>query len=141
MNSGSVVQTHELHDNFSSFFAAVPEGIFNSFLRPFIWDGLQPFSPVVLASALENTLLFVVFVLTILWFKKPDDRASTYLIFFTSFTLILYTLSGVVTPIIGTLVRYKIPAMPFLVMACTLLWDNNKFRNKKYFKTLLKTEW
>ncbi|MFM7022221.1 MAG: hypothetical protein ACKOXB_04530 [Flavobacteriales bacterium] len=131
MNSGSVVHTMELDDNFSSFFANVPEGLFNAFFRPFLWDSL---SPVVLASALENILFITVFVLTILWFRRPSPRDAAYVFFFLSFTLILYTLSGVVTPIIGTLVRYKMPAMAFLLKACFLLWDKGKHENTKIGK-------
>ncbi|MCX6181108.1 MAG: hypothetical protein NT150_04170 [Bacteroidetes bacterium] len=131
MNSGSVVHTMELHDNFLSFFSNVPEGLFNAFFRPFIWDALHPFSPVVMASALENILFLAVFILTIIWFKKPDSKNAAYIFFFASFTLILFTLSGVVTPIIGTLVRYKMPALPFMLMMCFLLWDKSRYEKTK----------
>ncbi len=134
MNSGSVVKTMELHDNFYSFFANVPEGLFNAFFRPFPWDGLH--SPVILAAAMENILFLIIFFLTIKWFKKANPKNATYFFFFSSFTLILFTLSGVVTPIIGTLVRYKIPAIPFMLMACFLLWDKSKYENTKFFKAL-----
>jgi hypothetical protein len=134
MNSGSVVHTMELQDNFSSFFANVPEGLFNAFFRPFIWDGLH--SPVIIAAALENILFLLVFFLTIKWFKKVDAKNAAYVFFFSSFTLILFTLSGVVTPIIGTLVRYKIPALSFMLMACFLLWDKSKYENTRFFKAL-----
>lgn len=136
MNSGSVVHTMELEDTFSSFFANVPEGLFNAFFRPFIWDSFHPFSPVVLASALENILFVLIFYLTYRWFKKADTRGAAYFFFFSSFTLILFTLSGVVTPIIGTLVRYKIPAVSFMLMACVLLWNKEKYENTKFYRLI-----
>ncbi|MFM7022219.1 MAG: hypothetical protein ACKOXB_04520 [Flavobacteriales bacterium] len=70
------------------------------------------------------------------YFKKPSAREAAYVFFFLSFTLILYALSGVVTPIIGTLVRYKMPAMAFLLMACFLLWDKGKYESTRIGKLI-----
>jgi len=133
MNSGSVINTTPLENDLWSFITNIPEGLFNALFRPFLWDSLKP---VMLASALENVLLILIFILCFYWFKKPNNTKLSFVLFCFSFTLMLFTLSGVVTPIIGTLVRYKIPAMSFLLMGCFLLWDEDKVREIKFFSRL-----
>jgi hypothetical protein len=44
--------------------------------------------------------------------------------------LILFVLIGFTTPVIGSIVRYKTPAMPFLLMVILLLIDTKKLLNK-----------
>ena len=137
MNSGSVIQTQTLENDLWSFLCNIPEGLFNAIFRPFLWDGFIPsFSPVVLASALENVILIVIFILCFKWFSKPTSKMLSYAFFCFSFTLLLFTLSGVVTPIIGTLVRYKIPAISFLLMGCFLLIDAQKIGEIKLLKRI-----
>jgi len=133
MNSGSVIKTIPLENDLWSFITNIPEGLFNALFRPFLWDSLKP---VMLASALENVLLILIFILCFMWFKKPNNTKLSFVLFCFSFTLMLFTLAGVVTPIIGTLVRYKIPAMSFLMMGCFLLWDEKKIREIKILNNL-----
>ena len=124
MESGSVIETQDLENNLLSFILNLPEGFINGFFRPFIWQGFS--SPVVMAAALENLLWIVLIFFAVKWFKKPDSKHLSYFLLFFSFTLLLFTVLGVVTPIIGTLVRYKIPALPFLVLSLFILINEEK---------------
>lgn len=137
MNSGSVIHTQNLENDLWSFLLNIPEGLFNALFRPFLWDAFSPsFSPLILASALENLLFFTTIFLSFKWFRRPDNKKYSYMLFCFSFAILLYTLSGVVTPIIGTLVRYKIPAMSMLFVSLMLLWDEEKLSSSKWIKWL-----
>jgi hypothetical protein len=139
MNSGSVIHTQNLENDLWSFLINLPEGLFNALFRPFLWDAFYPsLSPVILASAFENIALLFIFILCFKWYEKPDKMKLSYIIFFFSFTLLLFTLTGVVTPIIGTLVRYKIPAISFLLMGCFLMWDSKKLKENLLIKKIEK---
>ena len=45
-------------------------------------------------------------------------------------TGILFILIGLTTPVIGAIVRYKIPALPFFLMFVFLTFDMEKIKTK-----------
>ena len=49
--------------------------------------------------------------------------------FCACFVILLFTLIGLTTPILGAAVRYKIPAIPFLVIAFLFILDKQKLIN------------
>jgi hypothetical protein len=40
---------------------------------------------------------------------------------------LLFSIIGITTPVAGDLVRYKVPALPFLLGGMLLLLQNNRF--------------
>ena len=46
--------------------------------------------------------------------------------FALAFSLFLLTIIGLTTPILGAIVRYKIPALPFLILVALLFLDVQK---------------
>jgi hypothetical protein len=44
--------------------------------------------------------------------------------------LLLFVLIGLTTPILGAMVRYKIPGLPFLLIVFLLMLDKEKLLNK-----------
>ena len=42
------------------------------------------------------------------------------------FTILLFTLTGMSAPVIGALVRYKIPGTFFLISSLTIIYDINE---------------
>jgi hypothetical protein len=47
-------------------------------------------------------------------------------LFCFTFTIVLFLIIGLTTPIIGAIVRYKIPALPFLVFGLLLCVNNTQ---------------
>lgn len=133
-NVGSLIHIPELKPTWISFFENSPVAFFNALVRPHIFEAYSPF---VLLSALEN-LLLILFILTTFFFikyKNIQNKGLIYLCF--SFVVILFILSGLTTPVMGALVRYRAPALPFLIIALLLLFDKEKFiswRNKLFKK-------
>jgi hypothetical protein len=65
-------------------------------------------------ALLENAVILVLICLTILRPHKLSQELRSFMWFAITFTIILFSIIGITTPIIGAIVRYKIPALPFL---------------------------
>jgi len=133
-NSGSLFFVEKLKPDFISILRNAPKAFFNVFFLPHIFMKQSVLS---FFSAAENTLLFLLFIVTLLNFKIKDRVNSFFLLclFFTIFTFILI---GLTTPVYGAIVRYKIPALPFMVLLLFLCLDMDKIKHrivlfKKYF--------
>lgn len=124
-NVGSIIHLPALEPSFTSIAKNTPNALFNSFFRPTIFESKNTF---MLMSALENTFIAVLFVLCIVFYKKNKNRE--FLWFNISFVLILFSLIGLTSPVLGALVRYKAPALPFLGIAFLYLIDTKKITNK-----------
>jgi hypothetical protein len=122
--AGSVTEANPLAPTFMGFLRNLPEALLNATLRPSLLDvknNLQLF------AAIENSLIAIAILLCIGLFqpiREPEKRALVW--FCLSFTFMLFSLTGLTTPVLGTLVRYRMPALPFLAIALILLSDTNR---------------
>lgn len=123
MNAKSLISTYDLEDNAWSFVVNIPQGLFNALFRPFIWEAYTPF---IMLNAIEN-LLFFAFMLLCFYFRKRTGVSNVSL-YFLVYAVSLLTVVGMVTPIMGSLVRYKIPALPFLLMFFISMIDVEKVK-------------
>ncbi|MEQ6121925.1 hypothetical protein [Reichenbachiella sp. MALMAid0571] len=99
--------------------------VITSFFRPFLWEVRNP---VMLLSALENTFVLYLFVVFLFQRKSFVLAASNPLFVFCLIFAVLFAFAiGVTTYNFGSLVRYKIPMIPFL-MTALLLITNKKFQ-------------
>jgi hypothetical protein len=120
---GSNIVLPDLEPNFGSLMIHLPNAYFNSFFRPHLGEaslGLQ------MLAAFENLLFLLLIVLAIAYFKKPDNLTRTFVWAALTFVLFLYGIAGITTPNLGALVRYKMPAMPFLFFALYACIDNKR---------------
>ena len=109
---GSTYNLTRLSPNIKSFLLLIPEGLLNSFFRPFSSEVNSAF---MLFSFLEIVLFVVIAILTIVFFKKPNADTMRFILFSAMFILFLYVVVGVYTPNTGSIVRYRTPVLPFLV--------------------------
>lgn len=117
MHSGSIIHINKLEPTFKSFAMNAPEAFFNTLLRPFIWEAKSPFE---IAAALENLALLVLIIFALI--KLDREKLKHPLVpFCLSFIVILFVLSGIATPVVGALVRYKTPALLFLVIVLLMV--------------------
>lgn len=94
-----------------SFILQAPKAIATVLLRPFLWEASS--WPVLLA-ALENIILLVLVFFALLKSVKPTGPKP--LVYFSLFfVLSLFLLIGMITPILGAIVRYRIIGIPFLL--------------------------
>ncbi len=124
--TGSTIAIPLLDDGVWSMLKATPAAFINATFRPFPWNIRSPFMAL---SGLENILLVGLLALVIFFFQP---QALSHPIFYVSisFALIILVLTGLVTPVVGAIVRYKVPALPFL--ACGLLALVNTARIETY---------
>lgn len=98
--------------------------VITSFFRPYLWEVRNP---VMLLSALENTLILYLFIVFLVRKNSFLVTTSNPLFVFCLIFAVLFAFAiGVTTYNFGSLVRYKIPMIPFLITALLLI-TNKKF--------------
>lgn len=121
--SGSQFELTKIEPSFLGIVKVVPEALANCFIRPI---PSKKTSALQWVSVFENLLFIGLILLAIISFIKtktiPDGSKNLFWLGIT-FTLILFTIIGLTTPVAGALVRYKVPALPFLAMALLLVID------------------
>lgn len=136
--TGSTIDIPRLEPNFWSILKASPVAFINAMFRPFPWNIRSPFMAL---SGLENLLIIGLLILVVLFFQ---GQVLSNPIFYVaiSFALVILLLTGLVTPVVGAIVRYKVPALPFLACALIALIDTSRIEQflgqkfpflKKYF--------
>lgn len=122
-NVNSAIEMSYLEPNLWSFVKATPNALINTFTRPWPTEikGILFVPPL-----LEN--MFIIGILILSWFygKRVGSREWKFVIFCLTFSIILFLIIGLTTPIIGAIVRYKIPAIPFLMIAALMFFDSQK---------------
>ncbi len=109
--AGSFIHTMKLDHSVGSILYNLPVGLLNSLTRPWPNDmhGLLFIPPF-----LENLVILFLIALVIIYPNRLDLKQKAFIWFAATFTVILFSIIGITTPIIGAIVRYKIPALPFL---------------------------
>ncbi len=132
-DAGSGYTLGELDGSFGSMFRLAPQAINVSLFRPYLWEVNNP---LMLLSALES-LVFLILSLVLIFkyglgvlksFRNPDVSFSFV------FSIILAFAVGVSSFNFGTLVRYKIPILPFYALAMILIYYENKPRKVEEFE-------
>ncbi len=97
---------------------AIP-AIWVSLFRPHLWEVRNP---VMLLTSLESTF-FLLYTLCLfyLWIKKKKNVWDSDIIFYLMFSLFFSLAVGMTTYNFGSLVRYKIPMIPFYGVALILI--------------------
>ncbi len=98
-----------------------PAAIVNTYLRPWPWEWSKI---LYIPAALENLILIICLVVMAWNFRWPYGLEIPIFAFCLSFVLILGVLAGEVVPILGALVRYKMPSLIFLFVAIFICTDH-----------------
>lgn len=134
-NVGSFVYLPPLDNGLISMIVNIPNALYNSFFRPTIFEVK---SATMLMAAIENVLIIILLVIGVL-FLRPKNFANHYVWYCLSFIFILFVLIGLTTPVLGALVRYKVPALPFVGIVILLLINEEKSTSaNKWIETKLK---
>ncbi len=114
---GSAFDIGDYDPTISGALSVLPSAIIAGFFRPFLWDSK---SIVMLLSAIENTILAVIFLFILfkVGIKKNIKyiKQHRFLIFCIIFPLFMATGIGLSTSNFGALVRFKIPLTPFMLL-------------------------
>lgn len=123
-DAGSAIDLPRLDGSLLAIFKLIPMGFCNALFRPHLFEfhNIMTF-----AAALEN-LFIAVFIILGLIFANYSRKYPPQLYFSLSFSLILLVIIGVTTPVLGALVRYKLPALPFIAAIFITTFDTKKYR-------------
>ena len=120
----SAFQMEYLQPTLFSLLTAAPEALLNVFTKPWLSE-VNSF--LFIPPLIENLFVISLAIFCLIWRKKISDKQLKFVFLCFSFTLTVYIVIGLTTPITGALVRYKIPALPFLWMALLILINTQKF--------------
>jgi hypothetical protein len=130
--AGSGYSLGELDGTFGSMVKLAPQAIVVTLFRPYLWEVNNP---LMLISALEALmfllLLMIVFMRSNFFFLK--SLANSIVIFCLGFSLVFAFAVGVSTYNFGTLVRYKIPMLPFFLIALIVIDDLSRQERVRRF--------
>ncbi|SMB89590.1 hypothetical protein SAMN00120144_0956 [Hymenobacter roseosalivarius DSM 11622] len=121
---GSAYHIGELDGTLSGMIKLAPQAIIVSLFRPFLWEARNP---VMILSAIE-ALYFLIFTIRIFYKSGVIKTLTTIsrspvLVLCFVFSLVFAIAIGTSTSNFGTLVRYKIPLIPFYVAGLYILQD------------------
>ena len=130
-NAGSTYTLGELDGTFESMFQLLPNAINVSLFRPYLWEIKNP---LMFLAGLESFCVLLLTLWTIYRTKligvfRINQRPIVF--FCLTFSLVFAFAVGVSTYNFGTLMRYKIPLMPFYLSALIILNSYSK-RERKF---------
>ena len=138
---GSVYTLGDFDYSPAGMLRKLPLAINVTLFRPYLWEAKNP---VMLLSALES-FAFLWFTLYVFYkrgllatFRKI--AADPFLLFCTLFSLSFAFAIGIATYNFGSLVRYKIPLLPFYGAALVVLWASAKEKRRKKLAVFESTE-
>ncbi|MBK8228819.1 MAG: hypothetical protein IPK70_16780 [Flavobacteriales bacterium] len=118
--TGSFIDLPLLEPHAWSFLANAPRALANAFISPFAVLGSGPLAWV---GALESALLVTVPLLA-LWRRRAWNAVDKpALLFALAFIVLLALLIGWTVPVVGALVRYRVPLLPFVGLVALIIVD------------------
>lgn len=123
--AGSLMNVQPLKPTPASVLSASLPAFARSTFRPYPWE-VKPV--MIIPPMLENLLLYLLLLLLLFAWKKPSSKAVLW--FCLLYAVIALTVTGLTTPVLGALVRYRIVAVPFLLFAILCCLDKEKLVKK-----------
>ncbi|HEX5001072.1 MAG TPA: hypothetical protein VFW78_01120 [Bacteroidia bacterium] len=121
--AGSMIKPIKFAPYPSDVLLHAPLGFATTLLRPFITDSGNP---LLVMSGIENLFILLLGIYCMLDFRKNFRESSSLLLFSIWFVVISFSVIGLVTPVLGAMVRYKTPALPLLLVVFLLLANPKK---------------
>ena len=130
-SDGSTYDIGMAEPTIEGFLSIAPKAINVTLFRPYLWESGKV---IIFFSALESTLIFLYFIYVLfknkIIFFFTKIVADPFLILCIFFTLIFAVFVGVSSFNFGSLVRYKIPCIPFFLTALVIIDGKRKRADK-----------
>lgn len=120
--ANTTLELNPLQPSLYSIIVNAPKAFLNVMIQPLIWKAKNFLE---LLAAIENLFLIGLCVIVAVFFNR-SIKNKTMIAFCFGFVVIVYVLIGLTTPVIGAIVRYKVPALPFLCIGLCMLVDKEK---------------
>ncbi len=122
VQAGSLVDLPRLEGTWLSLLMNAPHALYMSYLSPVTMFGHGLLGTV---ASIEGISILALAALVL--FRPPGGRPDVALLLWClSFLLLLGLLIGWTTPVVGALVRYRLPLLPFLVLAAISSRTSNR---------------
>lgn len=129
--NGSAYDIGYLDGNIGSTISLAPNAFWVTFFRPYVWESKNI---IMLLAAIESAFFLVFTCLTL--YKTGPLRClrliwqDPFLIFCLSYSIFYGVIIGLISGNFGTLVRYKIPVLPFYLCAIIILYAHQKSKKR-----------
>jgi len=129
--AGSYVAIGNIDSSVWAFIKETPAALWRAFVLPYIWN-IRSVMDVLPAG--ESFGALVLIVLACIFPRKITATQRNVLLFSFTFGLSLLWLTGITSATIGSIVRYRMPMLPFLITGIALCVDWGKTLNplKRY---------
>lgn len=117
--AGSLVQTPE-SKQLSDLLIHFPSALFLTCFRPWLHEAKNP---VMIAAALENTMLLIAMCIALIGFRTPRRNSLPIWMVGISFVILNAIFIGFSVPILGAVVRYRFAALAVLCIIVGLCSD------------------
>jgi hypothetical protein len=121
-NAGSVIDIPKI-DSLFQFIVNYPGAIYRSYFRPDVRDASGAFQMI---GCMESMMTGGLIALALFYRKRIGEMNFLKSAFLLSFILALGGLIGSVVPVLGALIRYKVPGVIALLMVLFLIVDWTK---------------
>lgn len=125
LKAGSTFTIGAIEDNWLSLVKMSPIAFYSGLFRPTFLDAGNP---VMLMAATESFLIMGALFLALFFGTKINHQQLNMLFCCALITVLLSTLIGLTTANFGSLVRYKVPMLPFIVFVCVCLLNFEKLQ-------------
>jgi len=119
----SVITVTEIRGSFGQLIQNVPEAFVNAAFRPFFGD---PGGVLKFPAIIETILLFGGFLVQFRYWKRASRETKLQVIALLTFAALLFVLIGWITPVLGAIVRYRIPAYLAVAVSALILHQQRK---------------
>lgn len=123
----SHVEVTPINNSFRQLLLSIPEAFSNAAFRPFFGD---PGGWLKYFAIAETLVLFVCVAYCFRFWKRTDRNTRLIVVSLLVFAVVLLLLIGWVTPVLGAIVRYRIPAYFALLVAGLLLYKKKETKHE-----------
>lgn len=123
VGSGSMIDPPRLEPTFISHLMLAPHALRMAFLSPFEVAHLNPLTAV---AGIENIAVVALPLLALVFRRRLGCMNHPSILFTLSFILLLALLIGWTVPVVGALVRYRVPLLPFVGLLFLLIAEPSR---------------
>ena len=120
LKAGSYTEVPKVDSTIVSVVTHLPAGLWDSMMKPYPW---QSKNPLMLLSAGENIVVLLLLILTVLYHDRKMRYDYNALLFMILSVMLYFSIIGIMTPVLGNLVRYKAVMMPVLIFILLYVVD------------------
>jgi len=126
--SGSYIEITPIEESGIQLLKNIPEAVQNVTIRPYPGD--PPASVFKYFSLIDGWGLCLLFILTFFFFRRKINRKELSLIAaLVVFSFILTLLIGWTTPVLGAIIRYKVPVQLAMMLATLIIFNPKRLKN------------